>query len=189
LSVLVASRYPQDVGKLVLIGSGPYEARYVSDMQRTRTERLTPDQQTAWAGSLRVLASDAPDDEKRRAHCTLGALAEITDTYEREGSSFPREAPPGDSMSSAFHQLLAEAGAMRTSGALLRAAAAVRCPVVAIHGDYDPHPLAGVAEPLASVLEDFAMIELERCGHTPWIERHARSEFFQILRREAGSEA
>jgi pimeloyl-ACP methyl ester carboxylesterase len=56
--------------------------------------------------------------------------------------------------------------------------------VVAIHGDYDPHPAEGVREPLSRVLSDFRFVTLEKCGHLPWIERHAKEPFYDLLRRE-----
>jgi pimeloyl-ACP methyl ester carboxylesterase len=53
--------------------------------------------------------------------------------------------------------------------------------VVAIHGDFDPHPAEGVKEPLAKAIENFRFILLKNCGHTPWIERDARERFYQLL--------
>lgn len=75
---------------------------------------------------------------------------------------------------------------MRKSGQLLEIACKIRCPVVAIHGDYDPHPAAGVREPLAKVVQDFRFVLLEKCGHKPWAEREARDEFYGVLERELG---
>jgi hypothetical protein len=37
---------------------------------------------------------------------------------------------------------------------------------------------------LAERIRDFRFILLERCGHKPWIERHARDEFYTLLARE-----
>jgi pimeloyl-ACP methyl ester carboxylesterase len=73
---------------------------------------------------------------------------------------------------------------MRRSGELLRRARMVRCPVVAIHGDADSSPAAGVAEPLSAALEEFRFIVLDRCGHTPWLERYATDEFYSTLLAE-----
>jgi pimeloyl-ACP methyl ester carboxylesterase len=56
--------------------------------------------------------------------------------------------------------------------------------VIAIHGDYDPHPAEGVQKPLSSVLRDFRFVLLEKCGHTPWLERQARESFYHILKEE-----
>jgi hypothetical protein len=41
-----------------------------------------------------------------------------------------------------------------------------------------------VEAPLAGRLPYFRMRLLERCGHTPWLERWAREEFFRVLREE-----
>ena len=60
----------------------------------------------------------------------------------------------------------------------------VKCPVVALHGDYDPHPAEGVEAPLSERLDDFRFCLLQNCGHKPWIERGARAEFYRVLGRE-----
>ncbi len=94
----------------------------------------------------------------------------------------PEEALPVDL--DLYRKVWGEAERLRASDELLKQGTRIRCAVVALHGDYDPHPSAGVAEPLARVLADFRFVLLRRCGHTPWIERHAREEFFAVLRRE-----
>ena len=66
----------------------------------------------------------------------------------------------------------------------MKASRQVTCPVVAIHGDYDPRLAEGVREPLVRVLNDFRFILLEKCGHEPWVEKFARDEFYDILKNE-----
>ena len=73
---------------------------------------------------------------------------------------------------------------MRQDGRLLAFAENIRCPVVAIHGDYDPHPITGVREPLSAKLRDFRCIEIKNCGHKPWIERQAKDRFYELLKDE-----
>ena len=77
-----------------------------------------------------------------------------------------------------------QAAELRSSGKLLELGKKIQCPVVAIHGDYDPHPAAGVVEPLSRILQDFRFILLEKCGHRPWLERSARDRFYNILKEE-----
>jgi pimeloyl-ACP methyl ester carboxylesterase len=77
-----------------------------------------------------------------------------------------------------------EASLLRQSGELLELGKKVRCPVIAIHGDYDPHPYEGVERPLSQILEDFRFILLKDCGHNPWLERHAKDNFYKILSGE-----
>ena len=83
-----------------------------------------------------------------------------------------------------YQRVWQEATELRANGDLLKLGRRIRCPVVAIHGDYDPHPLQGVREPLATVLKDFRFVLIKHCGHVPWIERRARDEFFLVLRNE-----
>ena len=73
---------------------------------------------------------------------------------------------------------------MRISGELLELGKNITCPVVAIHGDYDPHPAEGIKDPLSRVLHDFRFLLLENCGHQPWMERGARDKFYGILKKE-----
>ncbi|MBN2487927.1 MAG: alpha/beta hydrolase, partial [Methanosarcinaceae archaeon] len=58
------------------------------------------------------------------------------------------------------------------------------CPVVAIHGDYDPHPATGIEEPLSRIVKDFRFILLKNCGHYPWMERDAKNKFYKIILEE-----
>jgi pimeloyl-ACP methyl ester carboxylesterase len=77
-----------------------------------------------------------------------------------------------------------EAEAKCRSDQLLEIGKAINCPVVAIHGDYDPHPIEGTRKPLQSVLQDFRVVVLAKCVHYPWIEQYARDGFFELLRQE-----
>ena len=83
-----------------------------------------------------------------------------------------------------YEQVWREADELRSSGELLRLAGRLQCSVVSIHGDYDPHPPDGVRVPLSGILSKFRSYTLDRCGHTPWIERYARDRFFEILEKE-----
>ncbi|MFO7996195.1 MAG: alpha/beta hydrolase, partial [Dehalococcoidia bacterium] len=70
------------------------------------------------------------------------------------------------------------------SGQLLEIIRRIKCPVLAIHGDYDPHPAHGVKDPLSRAIKDFRFVLLEKCGHYPWRERKARDMFYCILNAE-----
>jgi pimeloyl-ACP methyl ester carboxylesterase len=126
--------------------------------------------------------------DKAGMFARLGELAGRADQYDplpepltRPGASQP---DPQSSHGNPFHQVLKEAQELRQTGQLLKTAASIRCPVVALHGAYDPHPVAGVEVPLSNHLKDFRMICLDKCGHKPWIERQARDRFYQVLKAE-----
>jgi pimeloyl-ACP methyl ester carboxylesterase len=78
------------------------------------------------------------------------------------------------------------AAALRRSGRLLDLGHDIQCPVLAIHGDYDPHPADEIRKPLSDVIKDFRFILLKHCGHYPWLERDARDKFFDVIREEIG---
>lgn len=182
LSYLLAAQYPALARKLILVGSGPYTAAYAAQITEARLSRLDEDERAEMRSILERLADSAAGDTSA-AFSRLGALASKTDAYDPvDEGDVPgaREALPRLDKADAA-RVLAEAQAMRASGALLEAGRRIRCPVVAIHGAEDPHPAAGVRDPLSDVVADFTFHLLARCGHKPWIERQAREAFYCIV--------
>lgn len=97
------------------------------------------------------------------------------------------ETDKGDSIradGAMFQNVWSEAVVLRRSGELLEIGKTIHCPIVAIHGDYDPHPREGVKVPLESVANNFCFYLLEKCGHSPWKEKYAKESFYEILRKE-----
>ena len=185
LSYIVAGRYPAIVKKLILVGCGPFEEKYAVGIEKTRLGRLTKEERIEFASAVKVLGGAG--SEKDAAFVRLGALASKADAYDAEMEKVPRgHGPPYrvDCQANIFLSVWPEAAELRRSGKLLELGKHIKCPVVAIHGDYDPHPAEGVEQPLGKVLESFQFVLLEKCGHKPWVERYAREEFFQILKKE-----
>jgi pimeloyl-ACP methyl ester carboxylesterase len=181
LSFILAARHPSEVGKLLLVGSAPFTEEHAASIWATRMGRLAADERrTADA------ARDLLGEPGRRGHAALETLDKLltkADSYdpltlEAENLKFQPET---------YARVWAEAEQLRRSGQLLDLGRQIRCPVVAIHGDHDPHPADGVRVPLSAVVEDFRFVLLDRCGHTPWIERHAREPFFRLLEDELAS--
>jgi pimeloyl-ACP methyl ester carboxylesterase len=179
LSFIVAARHPALARKLILVGSGPFEARYVSQLRETRLARLRAEEREEWRFTSQALEAPATPDRDALLEC-LGRLTRKTDAYD----PLPADADEADRIGlqgDVYHEVWRAAAELRRSGELLRLGERVACPVVAIHGDHDPHPAEGVREPLTGVLKDFRFIVIERCGHTPWIERQARDAFYAAL--------
>jgi pimeloyl-ACP methyl ester carboxylesterase len=188
LSVLVAAERPDLVGKLVLVGSGPFEAHFAERIMPARIARLDHEEQLEAQHLLsRLEGSDAIG-----ANAVLGRFGELMNKAsaydpllhaQAKGSAPPPHDDPA-SQNAIYQSVWPEARELRRSGRLLEIAAGVRSPVLAIHGDHDPHPADGVHLPLARVLAEFRFLLLLRCGHEPWQERHARDGFFAVLREE-----
>ena len=176
---MVASQYPAHVAKSILSGRGPFEEHFAASALEARLSRLGDQENAVFIANLMTL-SDPEATDKDAALAVLGSLVAKTDAYD------PIEEKPdliqyrGD----IFQKVWEEAAEMRRSGELLVLAEKIQCPVVVIHGDYDPHPAEAVKTPLAAIIRDFRFFLLENCGHKPWIERQARDAFFRILENE-----
>jgi pimeloyl-ACP methyl ester carboxylesterase len=182
LSFIVAARYAALVRKLILVASGPFEQRYVAQLQETRLKRLSEKERAEWQAINEALSGPAVEGNDALL-ARLGALASKPDAFD----PIPNPSEAADALpprADVFAGVWATAAERRASGKLLELGKQIHCPVVAIHGDYDPHPAAGVQEPLSTVLENFRFVLLKNCGHTPWLERQARDDFYEALRRE-----
>ena len=73
---------------------------------------------------------------------------------------------------------------MRTFLVILLVPLTVSICVLAIHGDYDPHPFKGIKLPLGKRVRDFRFLLLEECGHEPWNEISVKNRFYDILEKE-----
>lgn len=183
LSFIFAARYPQLVEKLILIGSGPYEEKYSEGIMDIRISRFGKEDLKNYLHLSELLNS--PSDKvsvmnKNSVFCSIGKLISKVDAYD----PLPYEEELLECDYEIFKNVWQEARELRKIGRLLELAKEIQCPVVAIHGNYDPHPYAGVKEPLSQVLINFKFILLQKCGHKPWIERAAKEEFYRILMQE-----
>lgn len=179
LSFIFAAQHPALVKKLILVGSGVFEDSYAAAIMQTRLSRLSEAEQ-AQLETLSHVLQDPTSPDREAAFAQFGKLFDGTDSY--------KPLPHQDDMlafqPALYESVWNEAQELRTSGKLLALGKQIRCPVVAIHGDYDPHPAEGISVPLASVLPDFRFILLEHCGHTPWYEQEARDSFYARLAQE-----
>ncbi len=182
LSFIVAARFPELVRKLILIGSGVFEASYATGIDAERDRRLSAEDRTR-VDRLIAELNDPQVSDKSAAFAGLGHIFTATDAYD----PLTLDTEAIEVQFDVFDGVWSEVAAFRASGDLLALGRQIQCPVVAIHGDYDPHPIEGVRDPLSRVLSDFRFILLEECGHLPWIERRARDAFYRILTDEIAS--
>ena len=178
LGFILAARHPSLVRKLILIGSGVFEQRYATDIMETRLGRLSEGERAEALALMERLSGDENGRDALMAR--LGRLIARADAYD----PLPQQDEMLECQHDVYRSVWQQAAELRGSGRLLALGEAIRCAVVAIHGDYDPHPAAGVRAPLSRVLKDFRFILLERCGHRPWLERGARDRFYDILNAE-----
>ncbi|HAY70943.1 MAG TPA: alpha/beta hydrolase [Saprospirales bacterium] len=177
LSCLVAARYPFLVNKLILVSAGSFSQKHNGDLMKIRFSRLDQQDKTAAETLMSALEHKNPASEDLEK---LGLLMRKADAFEllEFDQSFV------DINVEMFQAVWSEAAHLRNTGQLLKICRQICCPVIAFHGLEDPHPVKGVEIPLTACLADFRMIKLEKCGHTPWIEKYARERFLACLTTE-----
>ena len=148
-------------------------------IEEARLSRLTEEERTEVESLLEVLENPAPP-KKDEAFARLGALFSKADAYD----PIEHESEAIDYQPDIFQSVWKEAAELRRSGKLLELGKSIKCAVVAIHGDYDPHPAEGVQKPLSAILKSFRLILLKNCGHKPWNERQAKDRFYEILKEQ-----
>ena len=173
LSLLVAIAAPDLVKGLILVGCPPMAEQYVPLITSRRIANL-PRREQEELKKLLALPPERLGGQLSR----LGELVESSDNYslfrslDRHGLRLDSEM---------YLRVWPEAAARRKAGTLFTGLANVTCPLVVIHGEQDPHPLDGVIEPLQEQGLKVAVYCLERCGHTPFRERYAYQQCYQII--------
>ena len=179
LGFIFSAYHPKYVKKLILVGSGVYERKFLDKIQEKRLSRLNENERGEAQLLMEVLSrSDVKD--KNGLFGRLGELLTKADAY----NPVTLETEVIETQYELHQSVWSDVVALRNSRGLLRLGRKIKCSVVAIHGDYDPHPAEGIEQPLSTVLRDFKFILLKNCGHLPWIEKEVRTGFYKILETE-----
>lgn len=178
LVFILTARYPSLVKKLILVGSGPFEAKYAKNIMATRLSRLNGKEKLEAEALLKELSSSKT--KRNNVLKKFGNLISKADAYD----PFPGKGENIEIQQNIYQGVWPEANELRRSGGLLKLGEKIQCPLIAIHGDHDPHPAEGVKKPLSKVIKNFRFILLKNCGHKPWIERDAREKFYETLKNE-----
>jgi pimeloyl-ACP methyl ester carboxylesterase len=181
LSIFYAAKYPDMVKKIIMIGAPPFDEKYAPRVHETRISRLSEEEKTSFNIGKDQLNSNSTGPALLSSE--FHSLLTKTDVFE----ALPNENVPSDFYPEVYKKIWTEAQGLRTSGKLLEFVRAITCQVIAIHGDFDPHPTDGVKEPLAANLENFRFNLIERCGHYPWLEKYGKDILYKIFYKEMGS--
>lgn len=179
LGFVFSARFSDYVKKLILVGSGAFDEKYAAGIMDKRLSRLSEEERgEAYFLMDALVDPEVPDKDELMAR--FGKLCTKADAFD----PLTLETEEIEVQYDIYNPVWNGAWELRRSGALLKLGERIRCPVVAIHGEWDSHSADGVRKPLSKVLKNFRFILLEKCGHYPWIEKHAKDEFFKILKAE-----
>lgn len=171
LALAYAAAHPATPSTLVLIGCGTFSQSARAVFETRLEARLTPAQRA----SLGELRRREIDPDRRLA--LIGRVYDEAYGYDLEN--------PGPKLRAldarAFDETWSDVLRLQSEGLYPAAFAAIRSPVLMLHGAEDPHPGRLTRDDLRAYIPHLEYRELRECGHSPWLERQARGEFFFIL--------
>lgn len=164
--------YPQNVEALVLIGTPPFEDKYVPSIMGRRVANLSGNE------AIRL-------KELLKSEAEI-SITEIEELFYKCDNCSPL---PNDIVNQhittvdyKMNQLVwEEAAKMRTNGELYTLISQIKCPLYLIHGECDPHPFEGVVNPLKFNGITYSEYVLPRCGHSPFYDQEWSTKFYSII--------
>lgn len=177
LAALTAAKFPKLLKKLILVSSGPFEQKYAEGIMKTRIGRFSKEDKIIFDRVTQSL-----QNQKGNKNKLLKEFGDLLSGVDSFSEIKHKERIKVDERINS--NVWSEAEKLRKTGELLKKIEKISVPVIAIHGDYDPHPWQGVKIPLEKKVKDFKFIMLKKCGHHPWHEKYAKNSFYRILRQE-----
>jgi len=160
-----------------LIGSGPFTTQYINKIDERRLTRLCKEEKHLFTETLKAL--ETADGNKDPLMTLLGQMVHKTDNYDLVDYDISGTDLPTDGLM--YNRIWSEAARLRKDGTLYKSLFKIKCPVTVMHGEFDPHPVEGVTEPLIEVGLQPEIHIFSKCGHEPFKERYAVNEFYNIL--------
>jgi pimeloyl-ACP methyl ester carboxylesterase len=171
LALAYAAAHPAEAGPLILVGCGTVDRAARARLEELREARTTPQIRAALARAGAI----ADRGEALKAQVAAGEPVDTLDPL-------PGLPPVGEAVDvRALEETWADMVRLQDAGVYPAAFAAIRSPVLMLHGDYDPHPGRMIRDSLLPVLPQLEYRELERCGHMPWRERAAAEPFYAAV--------
>jgi pimeloyl-ACP methyl ester carboxylesterase len=175
LALCYASSHPKHTGPVVLVGCGTFDTASRARMNAILRERTDEHLQKLLVEASASTSDSAELQMKRHK------LTRDLSVYDRAEPWHDREEYEPLDMR-AHEETWADAMRLQSDGTYPKAFAVITSDVLMLHGDYDPHPGAMIRDSLQTFIPQLEYRELEHCGHSPWLERSARTEFFQTLK-------
>lgn len=158
-------------GLLALLGCGTFDPAARARMVELRESK------TSDALRARLAELDAIEDPDARLLAKAEAILP-RDSYELLSTDQELVRCDAESNRESWGDMMR----LQAEGVYPAAFARIEVPVLLLQGDSDPHPGAMIRDSLLPHLPQLEYVELERCGHYLWLERHAREPFYARLR-------
>jgi pimeloyl-ACP methyl ester carboxylesterase len=173
LALAYAAAHPESAGPVALIGCGTFDVASRERMKQIEVERIDD----AMLSKLERLEIDFPDPVERH----LRRYELLRPTYTFSPDAAPHDPMPQPFDKRAHGETWSDMMRLQREGFYPAAFAAIRSPVLMLHGGFDPHPGEMIRDSLLPFIPDLRFRQWERCGHSPWEEPDVRDEFFATL--------
>jgi pimeloyl-ACP methyl ester carboxylesterase len=171
LALAYAAVHPEATGPIILVGCGTFDPVARAEMKRIITER-TDDAIRARLKSAEGLDPDSALKETAKALVSIYSYNPMASPHDKDEVDARAHEETWDDMMR-----------LQTEGVYPSSFAAIKVPVLMVHGTHDPHPGRLIMSSLKPYLSQIDYHELDRCGHYPWIEREAAAVFFALVTR------
>jgi pimeloyl-ACP methyl ester carboxylesterase len=171
LSLAYAAAHPDKAGPIVLVCSGTFDLPSREMLSANMAKRMDSD----------IRRRFEQVDQLKDPNARFLALGDLTmQLYSYDLLTTDQEideSEPG-SNSETWEDMVRLQG----EGVYPAAFAAIKSPVLMLHGANDPHPGQMIRASLAPHIPQLEYREWDRCGHYPWLEKSTHDEFFSVLR-------
>jgi pimeloyl-ACP methyl ester carboxylesterase len=161
VALAYAATHPNSARALVLVGCGTFDEASRDRVRETREARVGNDLRRR----LEHLAVEFPDPDRRLA--SLGTVMLPLDSYDLISDVLELETCDARGYQETWDDMLH----LQAQGVYPTSFAAIKRPVLMLHGSADPHPGPMIRASLVPSLPQLEYREWERCGHYPWLER------------------
>ena len=172
LALAYAAEHPETVGPIVMVCSGtfdlPSRQRFGANMDKRMNQEMRD--------RLERLKQITNPNERFRA---LGDFTMELYSYDLATTDQEIDESEPGANSETWDDMVRLQG----EGVYPAAFAAIKSPVLMLHGAADPHPGEMIRASLAPYLPQLEYREWDRCGHYPWLEKATREDFYVVLRK------
>lgn len=173
---LIEELYRQIRENMTLVGCPPLEEEDVPEIISRRLKNLQGEAREVFQ---RLLDNRADDEDMKR----LPVVLEQADNYCIDKKNIYSMGKTDGKM---YNSVWNEAAKLRADGKLpesFKKAGNAGSRICLIQGACDPHPADGVIRPLEKNHVKCEVYILDQCGHSPFMEKYAKEEFYKIIQK------
>jgi pimeloyl-ACP methyl ester carboxylesterase len=171
LALAFVAEHPDAAKGIVLIGCGTFDTASRQQMQIIRDSRMN----AAFRERLKQLSHKYANQDVRLA--VLGGLYQQLDSVDLIDIKNDLHVCDAKAHEETWGDMLR----LQSEGVYPQAFAAIKAPVLMLHGNDDPHPGMMIRDNLKLVLPQLEYHAWIDCGHYPWLEKAARIDFYDKL--------